>query len=74
MDTMQCSVTGKPPETVGSVSLKCETSAYGLKRRNPLRLNAAQQKQQYPADTSLDRMNRMLTSEFPWISVKYQRR
>lgn len=74
MDTMTGGVSGAHDQASGSLQLKCETSAYGIMRYPALRLNEAQQKQRYPLDTSLDRMNRLIGDKFPWLSVKYQRR
>gem|GEM_PF-1202520 len=67
-------ISGKNDEAIGSLQMKCETSAYGLKRNPALRLNAAQQKQRYPNDTSLDRMTRLIGKQVPWLSKKFQRR
>ncbi|PIY01690.1 MAG: hypothetical protein COZ23_01840 [Hydrogenophilales bacterium CG_4_10_14_3_um_filter_58_23] len=74
MDTLNGGISGKPDEATGSLQLKCETSAYGLKRYPALRLNAAQQKQRYPNDTSLDRMTRLISKQVPWLSRKFQQR
>jgi hypothetical protein len=74
MDSMPSSITGTPPDTVGSITLCCETSAYGLRRPAALRLNAAQHKQRYPNDTGLDRLNALLGKPLPWLSVRYQQR
>jgi hypothetical protein len=74
MDQMPSSITGKRDSITGSIELKCETSAYGLKRPSALRLNAAQQKQKYPNDTSLDRLSLLIGKAMPWLTVRYQRR
>lgn len=68
MDTMQVGVDGEE----GQVALKCETSAYGLKRRPSLRLNAAQQKQRYPTDTGFDYLTDLIANPQMWLSRKFQ--
>jgi len=55
----------------GQIVLKCETSAFGLKRSS-LRQNAAQQKQRYPADTGFDYLNDLLSNPKVWLSKKFQ--
>lgn len=74
MDTMQMSVDGK--EGTGSIALKCETSAYGLKRKANLRMNAAQQKQRYPSDTGFDYLTSLLgdPNASKWLSVRFQQK
>lgn len=57
----------------GSITLKCETSAYGLKRRPALRINAAQQKKKYPADTGFDLLVDLIANPTIWTSAKFQR-
>lgn len=68
MDTMTLGVDGES----GRIALKCETSAYGLKRRPSLRLNAAQQKKQYPADTGFDYLTDLLAQPQLWLSKRFQ--
>jgi hypothetical protein len=74
MDTMSASVSGGRGESTGSISLQCETSAYGLKRRQPLRLNAAQQKQKYPLDTGFDYLTDLLGNPDAtiWLTKRFQ--
>lgn len=74
MDTMQSSVTGKAGESKGTIALKCETSAYGLKRRPALRMNSAMQKQRYPNDTGFDLLAALIAKPVPWLSVKFQQK
>lgn len=76
MDTMTSSIDGKRGESTGRISLKCETSAYGLKRKSSLRINAAQQKQRYPLDTGLDYITDLLGNPNSniWLSKKFQSR
>lgn len=69
MDTMGISVEGEE----GGITLKCETSAYGLKRQPGLRLNAAQQKSRYPTDTRLDYLTDLIANPQIWLSKKFQR-
>jgi len=70
MDNMQASVEGES----GTIALKCETSAYGLKRKANLRMNAAQQKQRYPADTGFDYLTDLLGNPdaSKWLSKLFQ--
>lgn len=74
MDAMQMSVEGKASAASGGIALKCETSAYGLKRKANLRMNAAQQKQRYPADTGFDYLTALLgdPNASKWLSVRFQ--
>lgn len=74
MDTMAASISGGPGDATGSISLKCETSAYGLKRKPVLRLNAAQQKQKYPNDTGFDYLTDLLGNPDAtvWLSKRFQ--
>jgi hypothetical protein len=57
---------------VGKITLKCETSAYGLKRRSSLRYNSAQQKKKYPGDTGLDNLNSLIANPQLWLSKLFQ--
>ena len=72
MDVMTSEITGKRGESAGRIALKCETSAYGLRRRATLRLNAAQQKQRHHADTGFDFLVGLLANPYPWLSIKFQ--
>ena len=69
MDLMAVAVEGEE----GKVTLKCETSAYGLKRVPALRLNAAQHKKRHPNDTGLDYLTDLIASPTVWLSQKFQR-
>lgn len=69
MDLMAVAVEGEE----GRVTLKCETSAYGLKRQPALRLNAAQHKRKYPNDTGFDYLNDLIASPTVWLSRAFQR-
>lgn len=68
MDTAVIGVDGEQ----GQITLKCETSSYGLKRRPSLRLNAAQQKHRYPTDTGFDYLNDLIADPQVWLSKKFQ--
>jgi len=70
---MDTSVVGVGAEGGGTVSLKCETSAYGLKRKPALRLNAAQHKLKYPNDTGLDFINDLIANQQVWLTKKFQK-
>lgn len=59
-------------ENIGTITMKCETSAYGLKRRPAFRLNAAQHKKDYPSDTGLDFLNGLISNPAVWLSARFQ--
>lgn len=63
---------GEEGETA-SIKLRCETSAYGLKRRQALRMNAAQQKHTYPDDTGFDHLSVLIADPEVWVSVAFQK-
>lgn len=74
MDVISTGVDGEE----GQIILKCETSAFGLKRSS-LRLNAAQQRQRYPdvdglgnPDTGFDYLTDMIAKPQVWLSRKFQ--
>lgn len=56
----------------GSIVLKCETSAFGLKRRQTLRMNATQQKKKYPTDTGFDYLVDLIARPQLWVSKRFQ--
>jgi len=74
MDVMTIALDGEN----GSISLKCETSAYGLKRRPSMRLNAAQHKARIAAkygdhtDLGLDMQNDLIANPQLWLSKRFQ--
>lgn len=68
MDTMTAGADGEQ----GQVILKCETSAYGIKRRPLQRLNAAQQKQRHPTDTGFDYLTGLVSQPQLWLSRRFQ--
>ena len=68
MDMVTTGINGEE----GSITLKCETSAYGLKRRPSLRLNAAQQKKAHPGDTGLDYLTDLIANPQVWLSKRFQ--
>ncbi|SCX40475.1 right-handed parallel beta-helix repeat-containing protein [Nitrosospira sp. Nsp1] len=69
MDLMVVGIEGEE----GQITLKCETSAYGLKRQPALRLNSAQHKKNYPNDTGLDGLTGLIANPVVWLSKKFQR-
>lgn len=72
MDTMVSSIEGARGDAAGKISLKCETSAYGLKRRSNLRMNAAQQKQRYPNDDGFNFQTKLIANPGTWLSIRFQ--
>lgn len=56
----------------GTITLKCETSAYGLKRRPAFRLNAAQHRKEHPTDTGLDYLNDLISNPSVWLTARFQ--
>ena len=58
----------------GGVNVKCETSAFSLKRRPVFRVNAAQQKQKYQTDTGFDYLTDLIANPQLWLSKKFQAR
>ena len=59
-------------DKAGQIILKCETAAFGLKRRPALRMNAAQHKKLYPSDTGFDYLNDMIANPQLWLSKRFQ--
>lgn len=70
MDTLTVRVDGDE----GGITLKCETSAYGLRRRPALRLNSPQQRKAFPTDTGLDYLTDLLANPQVWLSARFQRK
>lgn len=68
MDTLSLGI----GDETGTITLRCETSAYGLKRRPAFRLNAAQHKKKYPTDTGLDYLNDLISNPAVWLSKRFQ--
>lgn len=58
----------------GTIKLKCETSAFGLKRRPSLRLNAAQQRKEFPTDTGFDYLTDLIADPGIWLSKRFQQK
>lgn len=56
----------------GKIVLRCENSAFGLKKNPALRVNAAQHKLKYPNDTGLDYMTDLIANPQIWLSKKFQ--
>lgn len=59
-------------EATGSISLRCETSANGLRRPNNLRLNPAQHRSRYPDDPSLDYLPDLIGKPIVWLPKELQ--
>jgi hypothetical protein len=70
MDQMSVSIDA---DGNGQITLKCETAAYGMKRRPSLRMNAAQQKKKYPNDTSFNYQNDLIARPQLWLSKNFQK-
>jgi hypothetical protein len=68
MDTMSVGV----DKEIGTAVMKCETSAFGLKRRPLLRMNKAQQSQRYPNDTGFNYLTSLIANPQIWLSKKFQ--
>lgn len=68
MDTVCVGINGEE----GSIILKCETAAYGLKRQPSLRLNSAQHKLKHPSDTGFDYLTDLIANPVLWLSKKFQ--
>jgi hypothetical protein len=58
----------------GSISLKCESSIFRLKRGEPYRLNAAQHKREWPTDKGLDYLISTQTDPVVWLSANFQKK
>ena len=70
MDTAIINISGDE----GGVQIKCETSAYALKRRPIFRINAAQHKMRYPGETGMDYLDDLIATPQRWLSRKFQAR
>lgn len=68
MDMVSIGIDGE----AGQIVLKCETSAYGLKRRPSLRLNAAQQRKRHTGDGGLDYAEDLIARPQLWLSKRFQ--
>lgn len=69
MDTVMIGMEGES----GSITLRCETSAYGLKRKPARRLNAAQHKKEYPTDSGLDYLVDLIATPQVWLTTRFQK-
>lgn len=69
MDMMAVNIS---PTGEGSITMKCETSAYGLTKMPNLRMNAQQQKLKYPTDTGFDYLTYLITQPQIWFSATAQ--
>lgn len=70
MDLMAMSIDGD----TGNISLRCESSMFGLKRGDPIRLNAAQHKRTYPTDRGLDYLISVQSDPVTWLSARFQKK
>jgi hypothetical protein len=68
MDMMSIDANGAE----GTITLKCETSAFGLKRASSFRMNAAQQRSIYPTDSGFDYVNDLINNPAVWLSKLFQ--
>ena len=71
--TMDTVAAGVNESGEGQITLKCETAAFGLKRKSSLRMNAAQHKKKYPSDTAFDYLTTLIGEPQTWLSVAFQR-
>ncbi len=69
MDSLAMDIEGES----GKISLKCETSAYGLKRRPSLRVNAASHKKLFPDETGFDYLTDIIANPQVWLSKTLRR-
>jgi hypothetical protein len=56
----------------GKIQLRCETSAYGLKRQPALRMNDQQQRKKYPTDSGFIYLQALIADSQSWLSKRYQ--
>ncbi len=70
MDIVTLTVDGEN----GAVDIKCETSAFALKRSAVFRVNAAQHKSRYPTETGLDYQADLIANPKVWLSRRFMSR
>jgi hypothetical protein len=68
MDVVAASADGES----GQLQMRCEPHSKKLRRRNVLRVNAAQQKLIYPTDTGFDYQADLLANPQTWLSRRFQ--
>lgn len=68
MDTLNVGVSNEQ----GSLQLKCESTAYSLKRLPVFRLNKAQWNKTHPTDKGLDYLEALISDPVVWLSKKFQ--
>lgn len=68
IDTMGAGVSGEE----GSISLKCESSAYGLKRLPTYRMNKAQWAKYHPTDKGMQYIESLISDDFKWLTKRFQ--
>ncbi len=69
MDTI---VTSVESDGGGTISLKCETSAYGLKRNEVLRVNGPTHKKKFPNETGFDYLPDLIANPHIWLSKRFR--
>jgi hypothetical protein len=57
----------------GTITLKCETSAYGLRKLPSLRMTAAQQILKHPSDTGFNLLSDLIARPQTWFSAAAQK-
>lgn len=72
MDLVSGSVEGEGDAAQGQIVLRGESASFGLKQRSSLRINAAQQKLRYPADTGLNYLTNLISQPQIWLTKKFQ--
>jgi len=72
MDVVAVSVDGESKEAGGTITMRCEPASKRLRRRNALRVNAAQQKLAYPSDTGFDYQADLIANPQTWLSRLFQ--
>lgn len=68
MDMMTVGISNE----IGQIVLKCENSAFGLKRQQAFRMNAAQHKLIYPYDSGFDNLVGLISQPSLWLSKRFQ--
>lgn len=70
MDMVSIGVEGD----AGQIVLKCESRAYGLKRRPALRLNHAQHQTRHPGDKGLEFLEGLISHPQVWVTKRFQQK
>lgn len=72
MDMVTAGMDQDGEEATGQIVLKCEGTAYGLKRSPALRMNDAQQRARHPNDRGFEYLNDLIANPQLWMSKKFQ--